>query len=76
MRRDIRLHHQEAERQPIKRPEPVDATDAAEKRIRSQVKDGKLEENLMLVEFIAAFGSPKCTIGDRQFRAEPPHGAG
>ena len=42
---------QEANRQRLKRPEHVVAIDAAEKKTRSQVKDGKLEENLMLVEF-------------------------
>jgi hypothetical protein len=42
---------QEANRQRLKHPEHVDAIDAAEKKTRSQVKDGKLEENLMLVEF-------------------------
>jgi hypothetical protein len=42
---------QEASRQRLKHPEHVVAIDAAEKKTRSQVKDGKLEENLMLVEF-------------------------
>jgi hypothetical protein len=42
---------QEANRQRIKHPEHVDLIDSAEKKTRSLVKDGKLEENLMLVEF-------------------------
>jgi hypothetical protein len=41
----------EAERQRLKHPEHSDAIDAAEKKIRTHVKDGKLEENLILVEF-------------------------
>jgi hypothetical protein len=45
---------QEAERQRVKHPERVDAIDAAERRTRTLVKDGKLEENLMLVEFTRA----------------------
>jgi hypothetical protein len=47
---------QEANRQRLKHPEHVDAIDAAEKKTRSQVKDGKLEENLMLVEFTRTLG--------------------
>jgi hypothetical protein len=42
---------QEAARQRLKHPEYVDQIDFAEKKTRSLVKDGKLEENLMLVEF-------------------------
>jgi hypothetical protein len=45
---------QEAERQRVKHPEHVDAIDAVEKRTRSLVKGGKLEESLMLVEFTRA----------------------
>jgi len=41
----------EAKRQRLKHPEHSDAIDAAEKKIRTHVKDGKLEENLILVEF-------------------------
>jgi hypothetical protein len=42
---------QEATRQRIKHPEHIDAIDAAEKKTRTLVLDGKLEENLMLVQF-------------------------
>jgi hypothetical protein len=42
---------QEANRQRLKHPEHVDAIDATDKKTRSLVRDGKLEENLMLVEF-------------------------
>jgi hypothetical protein len=45
---------QEAERQRVKHPEYVDGIVAAEKRTRSLVKGGKLEESLMLVEFTRA----------------------
>ena len=45
---------QEAERQRVKHPEHVDAIDAAERRTRTLVKDGKIEENFMLVEFTRA----------------------
>jgi len=45
---------QEAERQRIKHPEYVDAIDAAERKTRTLVKDGKIEENFMLVEFTRA----------------------
>lgn len=45
---------QEAERQRVKHPEHVDAIDAAERRTRVLVKDGKIEENYMLVEFTRA----------------------
>lgn len=45
---------QEAERQRLKHPDHADAIDSTEKKIRSLVKDGKLEENLMLVEFTRA----------------------
>ena len=45
---------QEAERQRVKHPEHVDAIDAAERKTRALVKGGKLEENLMLVEFTRA----------------------
>ena len=45
---------QEAERQRVKHPEHVDAIDAAERRTRALVKDGKIEENFMLVEFTRA----------------------
>ena len=45
---------QEAERQRVKHPEHTEAIDAAERKIRTLVKDGKLEENLMLVEFTRA----------------------
>ena len=42
---------QEANRQRLKHPEQIDFINSAEKKTRSLVKDGKLEENLMLVEF-------------------------
>jgi len=42
---------QEAARQRVKHPDHLDAIDAAEKKTRALVRDGKLEENLMLVEF-------------------------
>ena len=42
---------QEAARQRVKHPDHVDAIDAAAKKTRALVMDGKLEENLMLVEF-------------------------
>jgi len=42
---------QEAARQRVKHPDHADAIDAAEKKTRALVRDGKLEENLMLVEF-------------------------
>lgn len=45
---------QEAERQRVKHPEHADAIDAVERKTRALVKDGKLEENLMLVEFTRA----------------------
>lgn len=45
---------QEAERQQLKHPEHVDAIGAASKKIQALVKDGKLEENFMLVEFTKA----------------------
>jgi len=45
---------QEAERQRIKHPDHAGGIDAAEKKIRALIKDGKLEENLMLVEFTRA----------------------
>jgi hypothetical protein len=45
---------QEAERQRVKHPEHVDAIDAAERKTRTLVKDGKIEENYMLVEFTRA----------------------
>ena len=45
---------QEAERQRVKHPEHREAIDAAERRMRTLVKDGKIEENLMLVEFSRA----------------------
>ena len=45
---------QEAERQRLKHPDHADAIDSTEKKIRSLVKDGKLEENFMLVEFTRA----------------------
>ena len=45
---------QEAERQRVKHPEHVDAIDAAERKTRTLVKDGKIEENFMLVEFTRA----------------------
>jgi hypothetical protein len=45
---------QEAERQRVKHPEQVDAIDAAERKTRTLVKDGKIEENFMLVEFTRA----------------------
>ena len=45
---------QEAQRQRVKHPEHVDAIDAAERRTRTLVKDGKIEQNLMLVEFTRA----------------------
>lgn len=41
----------EAERQRLKHPNHAYAIDAAEKKIQALVKDGKLEENFMLVEF-------------------------
>ena len=44
----------EAERQRLKHPEHTDAIDAAARKTRALVKDGKLEENLMLVEFTRA----------------------
>jgi hypothetical protein len=44
----------EAERQRVKHPEHGDAIDAAAKKIQALVKDGKLEENFMLVEFTKA----------------------
>jgi len=44
----------EAERQRLKHPEHVDAIGAAAKKIQALVKDGKLEENFMLVEFTRA----------------------
>ena len=44
----------EAERQRLKHPEHIGAIDAAEKKTRALVKDGKLEENFMLVEFTRA----------------------
>lgn len=46
--------NQEAERQRVKHPEHVDAIDSAAKKIQALVKDGKLEENFMLVEFTKA----------------------
>ena len=45
---------QEAERQRVKHPEHVDAIDAAERKTRTLVKDGKIQENFMLVEFTRA----------------------
>jgi DNA-binding TFAR19-related protein (PDSD5 family) len=42
---------QEADRQRLKHPEHVDAISAAEKKTKSLVKEGKITENLMLVEF-------------------------
>jgi hypothetical protein len=45
---------QEVERQRLKHPEHADAIDAAAKKTRALVKDGKLEENFMLVEFTKA----------------------
>jgi hypothetical protein len=42
---------QEANRQRLKHPEHVDLINSAVKKTKSLVKDGKLEENLMLVEF-------------------------
>ena len=45
---------QEAERQRVKHPDHANAIDAAERKIRALVKGGKLEENLMLVEFTRA----------------------
>jgi len=42
---------QEAERQRVKHPDHTNGIDAAERKIRTLIKDGKLEENLMLVEF-------------------------
>lgn len=45
---------QEAERQRVKHPEHIYAIAAAAKKIQSLVKDGKLEENFMLVEFTKA----------------------
>jgi hypothetical protein len=45
---------QEAERQRVKHPEHGDGIDAAERKTRALVKDGKLGENLMLVEFTRA----------------------
>jgi hypothetical protein len=45
---------QEAERQRVKHPEHVDAIEAVERRTRTLVKDGKIEENFMLVEFTRA----------------------
>ena len=45
---------QEAARQRVKHPGHAYAIDAAEKKTRTLVKNGKLEENLMLVEFTKA----------------------
>lgn len=42
---------QEAERQQLKHPEHIDAIGAAAKKIQALVKDGRLEQNFMLVEF-------------------------
>jgi hypothetical protein len=42
---------QEAKRQRVKHAEQIDLINAAERKTRSLVKNGKLEENLMLVEF-------------------------
>ena len=42
---------QEANRQKLKHPEHVDLINSVVKKTKSLVKDGKLEENLMLVEF-------------------------
>jgi hypothetical protein len=44
----------EAERQRVKHPDHANAIDTAEKKTRALVKNGKLEENLMLVEFTKA----------------------
>lgn len=44
----------EAERQRLKYPEHAAAIDAAERKTRALVKDGKLEQNFMLVEFTRA----------------------
>lgn len=53
---------QETERQRVKRPEHADAIDSAAKKIMNLVKDGKLEENLMLVEFTRAMAGGYLTV--------------
>ncbi|HEY2467314.1 MAG TPA: hypothetical protein VGI45_05685 [Terracidiphilus sp.] len=44
----------EANRQRLKHPDQVDAINVAEKKIRALVIGGKVDENLMLVEFTKA----------------------
>jgi hypothetical protein len=59
---------QEADRQRIRHPQYADAIDAAEKKTRALVRDGKLEQSLMLVEFTKTLGrlwSPKVPPGTR-----------